>query len=80
MPRKAKDYRGHLQLRSGKMADPKKEQGGEVPDLPPVDPADLEEAARRFISAKKPPGGWNGGGWNGGQKGQGSEPPKPSNG
>jgi hypothetical protein len=41
------------------MADPKKGQAGEVPDLPPVDPAELEEAARRFIGAKKPPGGWN---------------------
>jgi hypothetical protein len=41
------------------MADPKKEQARELTELPPVDPAALEEAARRFISAKKPPGGWN---------------------
>lgn len=40
------------------MADPKKEQAGEVPELPPVDPAELEAAARRFIGTKKPPGGW----------------------
>lgn len=40
------------------MQDKKKREPGPLPDLPPVDPAVLEEAARRFITAKKPPGGW----------------------
>ena len=42
------------------MSEPKpKQYAPQPPELPPVDPDALEEAARRFINAKKPPGGWN---------------------
>lgn len=57
------------------MSDSKKPAPATGHDLPPVDAAELERALRRAVLTPKPPGGWKRG-----RKGQGSEPPKPSNG
>jgi hypothetical protein len=36
----------------------KPKKAPEVPDLPPVDPDAMDEAARKFLRKPKPPGGW----------------------
>jgi len=41
------------------MSEPKSKQVPQPPELPPVDPAALEQAVRRAVETKKPPGGWN---------------------